>query len=67
MGEAGLEPPSNSPGNTGIPQAGGAESGALAAPKPPSDPDLRAVVEAWPELPDAVRVAVVALVKAVKP
>ncbi len=37
---------------------GGAESGALA------DSDLRRVVEAWPELPDAIRRAVLALIAA---
>jgi hypothetical protein len=28
------------------------------------DPDLAAVVDAWPNLPDAVRVGIVAMVKA---
>jgi hypothetical protein len=30
----------------------------------PSDPDLDAVVEAWPSLPDAIRAGIVAMVRA---
>jgi len=29
-----------------------------------TDPDLAAVVEAWPELPEAIRTGIVAMVKA---
>jgi len=29
-----------------------------------TDPDLAAVVEAWPELPDAIRAGILAMVKA---
>jgi len=45
-------------------QPSGAESGALGAPETLADPDLRAVVEGWPELPEAVRAGIVAMVQA---
>jgi hypothetical protein len=32
---------------------------------PPADPDLACVVEAWPDLPDAIRRAVLALIGSV--
>ena len=35
-----------------------------ANPAPPADPELAAVVAAWPDLPPAIRAGVVALVKA---
>ena len=31
----------------------------------PDDPDLAAVVDAWPELPEAIKTGIVAMVKAV--
>jgi hypothetical protein len=35
---------------------------ALPVAQPPSDPDLARVVEAWPDLPEALRRAVLALI-----
>ncbi|MGO8903852.1 MAG: hypothetical protein ACLQU5_36755 [Isosphaeraceae bacterium] len=32
----------------------------------PKDPDLAAVVEAWPELPEALKAGIVAMVKAAR-
>ncbi len=43
--------------------SGGAESGAHSAKKNPKAPDLAKVVRAWPELPEAVRVGILAMVK----
>jgi hypothetical protein len=43
---------------------GGAESGAVGVQNGPIDPDLAAVVAAWPDLPEAVRRQVAKLVKA---
>jgi hypothetical protein len=40
--------------------------GALAAEIGPSCPDLAAVVDAWPRLPEALRTGIVAMVKAAK-
>lgn len=64
MGDEGLEHPAKSSGNTGFPQRGGAESGAVGARMALSDPDLMAVVNAWRDLPEAVRRQVVAIVTA---
>jgi len=44
----------------------GAESGALAARNPTSDPDLRAVIAAWPTLPAAAKAGIVAMVRAAR-
>jgi hypothetical protein len=55
----GIEPRTNSPGNTALFGERGAESGALA----PADPDLTHVVEVWPKLPPPIRAAVLALVE----
>jgi hypothetical protein len=38
-----------------------------ATPPKPTDPELAAVVAAWPDLPPAIRAGVVALVKAATP
>ena len=39
------------------------ESGTVDGEKTPSDPDLAQVVEAWPQLPEAIRAAVLAIVR----
>jgi hypothetical protein len=56
--------------NQGVAPQGGAKSGALSgdsvasgALPAPTDPDLAAVVNAWPTLPEAVRRQVVGLVR----
>ena len=46
--------------------SGGAESGAVGAETVPVDPDLQAVIERWPDLPDVVKVDIVAMVRAAK-
>ena len=48
-------------GETSFSHQGGAESGAHNA---PIDADLQAIIEQWPELPDAVKAGIVAMVKA---
>jgi hypothetical protein len=58
----GIEPPANSPENTTLSPEGGAKSGSAAVEIRPIDPDLARVVTAWPELPEAIRRAVLALV-----
>ena len=69
-GWAGPEHPCDSGGNKGGAEKGGAESGALGsdstlqpAPATPADPELAAVVAAWPDLPPAIRAAVSTLAK----
>jgi hypothetical protein len=42
----------------------GAEPGAVEPHPLPTDPDLSAVILAWPTLPEAVRVGIVAMVRA---
>jgi len=63
VGDEGLEPPPKSTANTGFSETGGAESGAVGARMGLSDPDLAAVVNAWPTLPEATRRQVVAMVQ----
>ncbi|MFM9957260.1 MAG: hypothetical protein ACKVZJ_04225 [Phycisphaerales bacterium] len=41
-----------------------AQPGIPTAPLSPSDPELAAVVAAWPDLPPAIRAGIVAMVKA---
>ena len=57
--------PRENPEKTTVSEQGGAESGAHAAPMIVSDPDLAAVVTTWPELPEAVRAGIVAMVRTV--
>ena len=61
MEAAGIEPPQRNTGETSFSHQGGAESGAHNA---PIDADLQAIIEQWPELPDAVKAGIVAMVKA---
>jgi hypothetical protein len=41
-----------------------AKSGAFRAANAPIDPDLQAIIERWPELPDAGKASIVAIVNA---
>jgi hypothetical protein len=43
---------------------GGAECGAVGALSDPIDADLRAIIDAWPALPEAVKSDILAMVKA---
>ena len=61
MGVAGFEPPPESTGKTQSHGESGAESGALPARRPPTDPDLEALVHAWPGLPEAVQRRILAM------
>jgi hypothetical protein len=44
----------------------GAECGALGAQNAHLDPDLAAVVEAWPNLPEAIKAGILAMVMATR-
>ena len=61
MGRIGFEHPTLTPSKTPISTSGGAKSDAPDAPKPPQDPDLAALVKAWPELPQHIKQAIKAL------
>ena len=63
LGDTGLEQPSKTPRKTAIPDQGGAESGALDAHSGQIDADLRAIIEAWPNLPESTREVIVAMIK----
>jgi hypothetical protein len=59
MTPTGLEPEACSPQKTPFPQQGGAESGALSG----DDERLRLLLEAWPDLPESVKDAVLEMVR----
>ena len=52
--------PFEKPAKTILFSEGGAESGALAT----VDPALATLIDAWPELPEAIRTGILAMVKA---
>lgn len=53
----------NAGNSAGWPESG-AESGALCAQNDPFDPQLAAVVEAWPTLPEPIKAGVLAMIRA---
>jgi hypothetical protein len=59
----GLEPPTQASGKTPLIEEGGAKSGALNTDSCPIDPALARIVEVWPKLPEAIRMAMEALAK----
>jgi hypothetical protein len=62
----GLELPANSPENPNNPTPCGAKSGALTTETVTMDPTLAKLINAWPNLPEAIRAAIVAIVQASK-
>jgi hypothetical protein len=60
-GEGGIRTVSEIHAKTAISADGGALSGALATESRPIDPGLVRIVEAWPNLPEAIRKAMLAL------
>ena len=68
LGDTGLEPVTSSSSNDKPlceqGKSGGAESGAFSADSPQIDPDLAKVIDAWPKLAEAIRIAVLAMVNA---
>jgi hypothetical protein len=56
----GIEPTGNSPKKTPPSAEGGAESGAFNV----LDPDLDAVIDAWPGLPEPIRRGILAMIRA---
>ncbi len=75
MGAEGFEQPEKTSKKTGVRESGGNKSGNIngengagggspRTPETPNDPQLAAVIEAWHELPAAVRTGIVAMVSA---
>ena len=64
MPPEGLEHHSNYTEKQSLCTEGGAESGAVGAPDRPTDPDLQHLITAWPDLPDAVKAGITAMVQA---
>ena len=71
MGPPGLEPPNVNPCNHSTLRESAnqraAESGAVDAESGDIDPELAAVVEAWPTLPKAVKAGIMAFIQACNP
>ena len=66
VGGTGFEPVVKSSGNNGRGTQSAAESAALDAREAPLGSDLRAVISAWPNLPDAIRSGILAMIGATK-
>lgn len=64
MEAAGIEPMAKSSENRGVGDQSGAECGALGAREASIDPELAAVVDAWPGLPRAIKAAILAMIRA---
>ena len=65
----GFEAIANAPdsnGNQQISTAGAAKGAVAFCPPVPADGDLRAVVDAWPGLPEAIKAGILAMVRAAK-
>lgn len=67
LGAAGTEHPSKTLAKPQISETGGAKSGApgdaSASNRQPADPDLQAIIDAWPTLPDDVRRTIAGVVR----
>ncbi len=64
MGVTGLEQTAKTPGKTAISEKSGAESGAFDRSFAFSDPDLNTLINAWPELSDDDKRAILEIVNA---
>jgi hypothetical protein len=65
----GFEAIANQPvsaGNEQISEQGAAKASVAVSPPMPADADLRAICEAWPALPEPIKAAMLAMVKAAK-
>jgi len=60
----GLETPLGNTEKTPLSKTGGAKSGAFPTENDAIDADLQAVIDAWPDLPTAIRAAMLAMVNA---
>jgi hypothetical protein len=60
----GLEPSQETLEKPQFSVRGGAESGAVGAENVPNDPRLAAIAEAWPTLPEPIKVGILAMIRA---
>ena len=51
-------------GKTGVSDDAGAAAGAVETKREQFSPDLQALIDAWPALPDAIKAGILAMVKA---
>ena len=63
-GEGGIRTTPETGYKTAFFAEGGAESGAPTLTTPNIDPDLAALIDAWPNLPDAIRAGILAMIRA---
>jgi len=62
VGGGSLEPPPSNPGETALSARGAAKSAAIFG-VTPDDPELLEVVEAWDDLPPALRAGILAMIR----
>jgi hypothetical protein len=65
MGAVGRELPEDSTEKPRVSPTGGAESGALGDDLQRFDPDLRAVIDAWPNLSGDAKASILSIIRAV--
>jgi hypothetical protein len=63
MGDEGIEHPPLAPSKTPILETPSAKNGAPKDENTPLDPDLALIQNRWPQLPEAVRSAILAIVR----
>jgi hypothetical protein len=63
-GEDRIRTPPENAAVTGDSAPSGAESGAIEAREAILDPELTAVIDAWPVLPEAIRAGILAMIRA---
>jgi len=62
VAEEGLERPAETPGNSGNSKTGDAESDVNAARNAPAAPDLQSIIDAWPNLTDEQKAAILVII-----
>jgi hypothetical protein len=62
-GEGGIRTTRNSRVKTALSRQGGAKSGARTETTVPHAPELLALIEAWPRLPDALKAGILAMIR----
>jgi hypothetical protein len=63
-GGGGIRTPPENPGKTAFSEKGGADSGAVTLSNFSNDSDLALIINAWPNLPEAIRAGILAIIRA---